>query len=531
MTRRVSLLALLMCVFLESTHCAVRLCAQIPDTITIDSGNIRGAVLDEQTGLQFFGGIPYAAPPVGNLRWRPPGQVDSWQGIRKCTQFGPDCWQRSTDPKAIMSEDCLSLNVWTTNIQGKIRFPVMVWIHGGGLNSGSSSRSIYSGSKLALHEIVVVSVNYRLGRLGYLAHPDLSKESQHNISGNYGFLDQIQALKWVQENISQFGGDANNVTVFGESAGGTSIAVLASSPLARGLFHRAIIQSAWMFGYSDAIALPCILPLRKPAGNFSTTEQEGQQFASQAVNAIGAKAIARLRALSVKELYEAKADYRQRVTIDGFVLPDHPEAVFAAGRQIDVPMFIGNCEYEGNFFLQSFQADTYQAMAKELAHFYGNQAMSTALLFKLDDNFPAAYAQSWFVTDVWFNRPARALVHGMLQASIKSPVFKYRFSRPSRTYPSLGAPHALDNYYVFGTLGKNNSAEDKKFSRQIREYWTTFARTGNPRPKNLPAAPVYNLRERSFIDFGETITIKQKWREDFLDSLDELNRQAYKPAR
>lgn len=427
-----------------------------------------------------------------------------------------------------MSEDCLSLNVWTTNTQGHQRFPVMVWIHGGGLNSGSSSRYIYSGSELALHKVVVVSLNYRLGRLGYLAHPALSKESQHNVSGNYGFLDQIEALKWVQQNIAQFGGDPNNITVFGESAGGTSIAVLASSPLAKGLFHRAIIQSAWMFGYSDAIAEPCILPLRKPVGNFSTTEQEGQRFAAQAVNTTGAKAIAHLRALSVKELYEVKADYRQRVTIDGFVLPDHPEAVFAAGRQIDVPMFIGTCEYEGNFFLQSFKADTYQEMAKELASFYGERAMSTALLFKLNDSFPASYAQSWFVTDVWFNRPARALLHGMLHPSIKSPVYKYRFSRPSRTYPSLGALHALDNYYVFGTLGKNSSTSDQDFSAAIREYWTAFARTGNPSPENLSTAPLYNLENRSFIDFGETISIQHKWREDFLDALDELHQQAYK---
>ncbi|MEE3368761.1 MAG: carboxylesterase family protein [Planctomycetota bacterium] len=249
----------------------------------------------------------------------PPQRVNFWKGIRNCTKFGPDCWQRSNNPKAQMSEDCLSLNVWTTNTQGNQRFPVMVWIHGDGLNSGSSSRYIYSGSELALHKVVVVSLNYRLGRLGYLAHPALSNESPHNVSGNYGFLDQIAALKWVQQNISQFGGDPNNATVFGEFAGGTSITVLASSPLAKGLFQRAIIRSAWMFGYSDSIAEPCILPLRQSVGTFSTTEQEGREFAAAAVNATGAKAIARLRALSAKELYEVKTSYRQRATIDGFL--------------------------------------------------------------------------------------------------------------------------------------------------------------------------------------------------------------------
>ncbi|MEE3368760.1 MAG: carboxylesterase family protein [Planctomycetota bacterium] len=188
-------------------------------------------------------------------------------------------------------------------------------------------------------------------------------------------------------------------------------------------------------------------------------------------------------------------------------------------------MFIGTCEYEGNFFLQSFKANTYQEMAEELASFHGESAMSTAMLFKLIDGFPASYAQSWFVTDVWFNRPARALVHGMLHPSIKSPVYKYRFNR---TYPGLGAFHALDNYYVFGTLGINDSADDKAFSATIREYWTTFARTGSPSPAKLPAAPRYNLTDRSFVDFGETISIKQQWREDFLDTLDELQQQAYK---
>ena len=199
-------------------------------------------------------------------------------------------------------------------------------------------------------------------------------------------------------------------TVFGESAGGTSIAVLASSPLAKGLFHRAIIQSAWMFGYSDAIAEPCILPLRKPAGNFSTTEQEGQRFAAQAINTTGAKAIAHLRALSVKELYEVKADYRQRVNNRRIRAARPPPKRYL--QRVDKstsPMFIGTCEYEGNFFLQSFKADTYPAMAQELASFYGERAMSTALLFKLNDSFPASYAQSWFVTDVWFNRPARSV--------------------------------------------------------------------------------------------------------------------------
>ena len=221
--------------------------AHAVEPVQIHSGLISGEVLDPSTGLDAFRGIPFAAPPVGALRWRPPQDVAPWSGVRECTQFGAVCPQPGGltglvgDPLPTQNEDCLVLNDWTTNAGSDTKLPVMMWIHGGGFNLGWSDQSAYEGSEFAKRGVVLVTINYRLGPLGFLAHPALSAESKRKVSGNYGLLDQIAALEWVRKNIAAFGGDINNVTIFGESAGGTSVDALCVSPLAKGLFHRAQI--------------------------------------------------------------------------------------------------------------------------------------------------------------------------------------------------------------------------------------------------------------------------------------------------
>ena len=309
------------------------------DTVRVEGGLISGSVDD---GVRSYKGIPFAAPPVGELRWKAPQPVAAWEGVRECNDFGPDCPQAPYPQSSLyysaprkQSEDCLYLNVWTAAKAAEKR-PVMVWIHGGALTRGSGATRAYDGTALAKKGVVLVTINYRLGPLGYLAHPELTAESPNRSSGNYGALDQIAALKWVQKNIAAFGGDPGRVTIFGESAGSWSVNALVASPLARGLFHRAIGQSGGSFGPMTY--------LKEDREGRPSAEKIGEAFAKAA----GADSIKALRAQPAEKIVEVfNSDpegrkFRTQPNVDGWALPDEIRNIFAQGKQNEVPVIVGS---------------------------------------------------------------------------------------------------------------------------------------------------------------------------------------------
>ena len=361
--------------------------AERPISISTQSGKLSGVLLGKESNLRVFRGIPYAVPPIGDLRWRPPRPAAPWKGIRACDTFSTVSPQKLRDDASVVaSEDCLHLNVWTKRAQQpNAKLSVMVWIHGVGLNTSCGHKAMYDGSAFAKRDIVLVSINYRLGALGFLAHPELSAESENGTSGNYGFLDQIAALQWVKENIAPFGGDPDNVTIFGESAGGTSVSVLCSSPLAKGLFHRAILQSPWMFSYINLLATPNIVHLKSKMASIPSAEDLGLEWAKKHAGDLeGEAAIKKLRALSTDTIVESVGYYRTRATIDGHVLPDHPAAIFASGKQANVPNMIGTTKDEGNYFYNWTKVTSRDQFVAKLTKYYGGKANSVAALYPGD---------------------------------------------------------------------------------------------------------------------------------------------------
>jgi len=503
------------------------LSAADPIAVQTRSGRVSGETLDDATGLVVFRGVPYAAPPVGNLRWKPPQPVAVWDGVRDCTQFPAACPQKVSNTEGQkLDEDCLYLNVWTTQAGRNVALPVMVWIHGGGLSQGWGHKPIYDGAAFARQGVVLVSINYRLGPFGFLAHPALSAESKHGVSGNYGFLDQIAALKWVQQHIRAFGGDPQNVTIFGESAGGTSVSVLCASPLAGGLFQRAILQSPWMFGFITRMAEPNFVFLKQAVGGVATAETLGLQWARGLASSQDAPTLAELRSFDAERILKATRYYKTRATVDGWLLPDRPEAVFARGRQADVPTMIGTTRNEGNFFLAWIAVDSSQQLLEKLRGFYGDQAPAVAALYQPDSQGKMRAAASQYVTDSWFLQPARNLLRGMDR--VKSPAFQYEFTMPSRRYPALGAPHAIDLRYVFNTLNPSAASPgEQQFARSVMRYWVQFARTGNPNIDGLPAWPPYSTQTGAYLELGSQIQAGVHLRSRACDTLDRATAAVY----
>lgn len=494
------------------------------DVVATKSGDVKGVVLNAETSLTVFRGIPYAAPPVGDLRWRPPQPAASWTGARDCAEYGAVSLQKGGEKG---SEDCLFLNVHTRRAgEPAARLPVMVWIHGGGLSSGSGGKGNYNSSAFADRGVVLVTINYRLGPLGFLAHPALSAESKHGVSGNYGFLDQIAALEWVRDNIAAFGGDPGNVTIFGESAGGTSVCALCCSPLAKGLFHRAILQSPWMFGYTYDIAEPNYIRLRQPVASTPSAEEIGVGWASAHTEETGAAAIRQLRRLSTKDIFRKAGFNTVRATIDGWVLPDHPFQVFAQGRQANVPLIVGTTSDEGNFFLMAIKYEKRDAFLDTLRRFYGDAAEELARSFPGAEGNKLRWAGSRFVTDAWFVHPSRRLLQGM--ANVSSPAYQYEFTRASRQFPKLGAMHAGELAYVFNNIKETDDRpNDKALADRMTDYWVRFARTGDPNGDGAPRWPKYTTESREYIKLGHEITVDSGLRDEACDALDKASEDVW----
>lgn len=453
--------------------------------IKTQSGSVKG-ITNESGSVVMFKGIPYAAPPVGNLRWREPQPAKSWDGTRDASKFGASAMQTkalSRDPwtsefmvQGNISEDCLFLNIWTPAKTAKDKLPILVYIHGGGLTEGSGDVAVYDGEELAKKGIVVITINYRLGALGFMAHPELTAESPNHSSGNYGFLDQIAALTWVKNNISAFGGDPGCVTIAGQSAGSMSVSQLVTSPLASGLFHRAITQSGSSFAAKGPIGAAITL---------KEAEKVGLEFAKLK----GASTIAEMRALPSENVIEAIPGQMMmfRGNIDGYLQTADSKTIFAQRKQNDTPFMTGlnadETRYSGD-------------QGEELKALYpSNSEKEAAAALKL-----AGQEQSRLNSYLWLEYRAK---------TANTNGYEYYFDRaiPWPEHPEFGAFHTSEVPYVFNNMNKivNHKMEpkDKIIADKISSYWVNFVKTGNPNGTGLAEWSPYGSAKQEVMRIGE----------------------------
>ena len=494
-------------------------------TVKVDGGLISGTAAD---GVRSFKGIPFAAPPVGELRWKAPQPVVAWDGVRKCEAFGPECPQAPYpagsmyySPPKKQSEDCLYLNVWTAAKPGDRR-PVMVWIHGGALTRGSGATPTYDGTAFAKKGVVLVTINYRLGPLGYLAHPELTAESPQHSSGNYGVLDQIAALKWVQDNIAAFGGDPKTVTIFGESAGSWSVNVLVATPLAKGLFHRAIGESGGTFGPMTY--------LREDRAKMTAAEKGGAAFAKAA----GADSIKALRAVSAEKIIDTFNNdaegkkFRTAPNVDGWVLPDEIRNIFARGKQNDVPVIVGsNADEMTTLTVPATVPKTIADYHKRIAAQYGEMAKEFDAVYPVKGDADASGAYLGVLRDATFTLPMRTWAR--MTSTGRSRAYLYQFSRvpPNPNSKYLGAYHAGEIAYVFSNLNPQNALiqeTDHKLAQTMSAYWVNFAKSGDPNGKGLPKWNAYNTKDEPYMDFGDSVQVRNHLLKPQLDFLEQLQK-------
>ena len=460
-----------------------------PPTANIATGTLSG-IHDAKTGLDEFKGIPYAAPPVGPLRWKPPQPVAAWTGVRQADRFGPRCMQSPIYSDMVfrsngVSEDCLYLNVWTSAHGSNAKLPVLVYFYGGGFSAGDGSEPRYDGASLAQHGIVTVTVNYRLTVFGFLALPALAAESPEHATGNYGLLDQNAALRWVQRNIAAFGGDPNQVTIGGESAGSMSVSAQMASPLSKGLMQRAIGESGSVLGNLKPRPL-------------ALAERQGKEFERR----VGAHSLEQLRAMDAQALLKASGEKdvpEFDPTIDGYFLPRSPEAIYQAGKQAHVPLLVGSNSQEGDYLnLLDGKAPTpenYRAAMKKRMGAHADEALklypaTTEAEVKASGTAFEGDQFIAFATWRWMN------VH---RQTGQAPVYYYYFVQPrpakrdGSAGPDAGAVHSGEIEYALGNLDGNNvfawTAADHRVSDIMQGYWVNFIKTGNPNGGDLPAWP------------------------------------------
>ena len=461
--------------------------------LTTPDGVLEG-VVSADGKVRTFKGIPYAAAPVGALRWKAPQPVQPWGGVRKATEFGPRAMQGKIFSDMVFhddgpSEDCLYLNLWMPANPPQAKLPVMVWIHGGGFVAGSSSEPRQDAGNLSKKGVLIVSMNYRMGVFGFLAHPELTKESGRGSSGNYGLLDQVAALQWVKKNIALFGGDPDNVTIFGESAGSSSVCALVASPLARGLFQRAIGESGAMFNPS------------RPLKSREQAEQDGVKFAQ---SAFGSDSLAVLRAKPASELLEASLKQPRPnfgPVIDGYFLPEDCKAIYAAGRQSPVPILAGWNQDEGSY--RGFFANDAPTLASYQAHAktaFGDNSGAFLKLYPAGTDEEAKRAAKDLACDKSIGYATCAWLETH-QATSGATVYRYRFDQPlplpadAPAGAEASAPHASEIEYVFQVLSSRNlpwRPEDRQVSELMGAYWTNFAKYGDPNGPGLPRWPAYS---------------------------------------
>jgi para-nitrobenzyl esterase len=494
------------------------------DPIKTSGGLVSGVAVSDGV-VRAYKGIPFAKPPVGDLRWRAPQPAEPWTGTLVADRFGPSCMQPDPTPGHSIftrifytpikptSEDCLYLNVWTAATAGENR-PVMVWIPGGGFRGGSSSVEIYDGAELAKKGVVLVSVNYRLWKFGFLALPELSTESEHHASGNYGLLDQIAALQWVKENITAFGGNPDNVTIFGQSAGSVAANFLMVSPLAKGFFHRVIGESGGAF----APAVSGSPALRGVFISWLQSLPDAEAVGSKLMTALKVSNLAELRQKSAEEILAVPSATRFESAIpilDRYVLPATADEIFAASRQNDVPLLLGSTADEGSNFpvirtVATFREDARKALGPLADAFLG--------VYEANDDAQAARSSAAATRDQRLAWPtlqwARAQAH-----TGHSKIFYYYFAHHPPAPPEerfvenlgkdLGAYHGAELAYVFGNFVPPEwpwTGTDRELARTISQYWVNFATNGDPNGPGLPQWPAFDPNASSVLHIDKAIT-------------------------
>lgn len=506
--------------------CITSTYAQTTITVTTDAGDVVGKQTDN---AMVFKGIPYAAPPVGDLRWKAPQPVTPWQTPRDCDEFASRCpqpdvsdrpWLGKSGP---MSEDCLYLNVWAPAKADK-PLPVMVWIHGGGFTIGAGSLAFYDGMQLAKQGVVLVTINYRLGPFGFFGHRALADESPDHVSGNYGLMDQIAALQWVKKNIHQFNGDPNRVTIFGESAGSVSVTCLMVSPLAKGLFHRAIAESG------TGTSIHQQLDTSKLIGE--SLHVMGEKIAAKLrIRGSDADAVKALRSVSAEDLLKAsnpeivmkKTGNKFGPVIDGYVLPDNPGVLFAQGKQHPVPLMIGSNGEDGILHGSSLPIQHVRGYRWVLNRLFGEDGNRVFELFpaKTDDELKQAKIDLLTVTG--FVAPSRRLAN--LMHKVDTPAYLYHFTRvsPAAKRANIGAAHGAEIVYIFDSFGNPTGYDqtDHQLADVMRHYWINFASNGNPNGKDLPHWPAYDSSDQH-MNFGDTAQVGTHLHKEACDIFDRV---------
>jgi len=467
--------------------------------VQVKSGVLQGDALPE--GGAVFKGVPYATAPTDDLRWRSPAPVAAWTNVRTAQSYGSPCLQPdqgwNSSLIATANEDCLYLNVWTPALKRAARLPVMVWIHGGAFIGGSGTDPMFAGEELIKKGVVLVTLNYRLGLFGFLAHPELTRDSAHHSSGNFGLEDQLAALQWVRENIAAFGGDPAKITLFGQSAGGMSVTTLLASPLSRGQFRQAIIESGSLLG-------------GPPVKDLAGAEAMGTEFA-------GAGGIRGLRDLVAADVMKRFGEYmsthrdaRWGPIVDHYALNDDPAATFRRHEEHAVPLIIGNNAREG------FGRIPEEALAGVLKGFYGVDAERASVLYgtgaagPLPIDLVLGSGSAQWLTDSTFR--CGAVITASRHSVAGSPVYEYQFEQSIPGREADGAAHTYELPYVFGNLLPDGplaghfGAADRDLSNEMTSYWTNFAKHGDPNGPHLPQWPRFDQPSGSYLRLSATLS-------------------------
>ncbi|NLT49675.1 MAG: carboxylesterase family protein [Ignavibacteria bacterium] len=475
--------------------------AQQANPVKVEQGLLQGIL---ENGVTCYKGVPYAAPPVGELRWCAPRPPANWEGVRKADKFadnpiqkmvkeyGP--WTAEYQPQGNVSEDCLYLNIWTAENTRDKKLPVLMYIPGGAFTGGSGNVPVYNGENLAKKGLVVVTINYRVGVIGFLAHPELTKESEHNSSGNYGVLDQLAALEWIKKNISAFGGDPSRITIMGQSAGAASVNYLTASPLAKGSFIRAIAQSGT--GLRNG-----------PGENLKSAEQTGERFAKE----LGAKSIAELRAISADNLLSASDNkYRFAPIVDGWYLPKSVDEIFSAGEQNDVATLTGWVADEGSFN-ESYGKVPAEEFRQQIKQRFGAESEEIMKLYPSDNETESAESQKKFAREM-------SLYSMLMWAKIrkntaKTNIYTYIFThqQPGDTKERYLAFHSSELPYIFNSLNhapRPWETKDREIAETMSNYWVNFISTGNPNGTGLPKWTEYTAGSDQTMELGDRMGMR-----------------------